>query len=132
MSSSSKSARHMLDDLIAEIEVSTTGIVAEKGSSDKPKDAQKKVKADKPARREKPAPAPSAADEPISVNSIDLRVGKIVSVSKHETADKLYCEMIDVGEEEPRAIASGLVPHYSLEEMQDRRIIVICNLVRKQ
>ena len=36
--------------------------------------------------------------------------------------------MIDVGEDQPRQIASGLVPHYTLEEMQDRRIIVICNL----
>jgi len=36
--------------------------------------------------------------------------------------------LIDVGEDQPRQIASGLVPHYTLEEMQDRRIIVICNL----
>ncbi len=32
------------------------------------------------------------------------------------------------GEEEPRHIASGLVPHYSLEEMQNRRCLVLCNL----
>jgi len=129
MSSSSKSSRQLLDDLIAEIEVSTTGNKATKKENDKPKSENKKEKG---ARREKPAPAPTAADEPISVNSIDLRVGKIVSVCKHETADKLYCEMIDVGEEEPRAIASGLVPHYTLEEMQDRRIVVICNLVPRK
>lgn len=42
--------------------------------------------------------------------------------------DRLYCEEIDVGEEGPRQIASGLVPHYSLEEMKDRRVVVMCNL----
>lgn len=41
---------------------------------------------------------------------------------------RLYCEEIDVGEEEPRKIASGLVPHYSVEEMEGRRVVVFCNL----
>lgn len=62
------------------------------------------------------------------MNSLDLRVGVIRTAVKHETADKLYCEEIDVGEAEPRAIASGLVPHYTLDEMQERRCIVVCNL----
>lgn len=45
---------------------------------------------------------------------------------------RLYCEEIDVGEEEPRKIASGLVPHYSVDEMEGRRVVVFCNLkVRK-
>eukprot|EP01039_Chlorochromonas_danica_P007114 gene7114-7866_t len=54
--------------------------------------------------------------------------GLITSVSKHPTAEKLYCEEIDVGEGSPRPIASGLVPYYSLEEMTNRKVIVICNL----
>ena len=52
-------------------------------------------------------------------------------MKKHDTADKLYCEEIDCGEDQPRHIASGLVPHYTLEEMKDRRLIVICNLKPK-
>lgn len=64
----------------------------------------------------------------ITVNWLDLRVGKILTVSKHESAEKLYCETIDVGESEPRSIASGLVPYYSLEEMKDRMVVVVCNL----
>lgn len=47
---------------------------------------------------------------------------------KHETAEKLYCELIDVGEGEPRPIASGLVQHYSLEELSGRKVVVVCNL----
>ena len=36
--------------------------------------------------------------------------------------------VVDVGEEQPRTILSGLVEHYSLEEMQGRIAIVMCNL----
>jgi tRNA-binding EMAP/Myf-like protein len=33
-----------------------------------------------------------------------------------------------MGEDAPRQIASGLRDHYTLEEMQNRRLIVVCNL----
>ncbi|CAM9485021.1 unnamed protein product [Ectocarpus sp. 12 AP-2014] len=69
----------------------------------------------------------SYADQPDGTK-VDLRVGQITRVWMHETADKLYCEEIDVGEGAPRNIASGLVPHYSLEEMKGRKVIVMCNL----
>ena len=58
-------------------------------------------------------------------------MGVITKVWKHETADKLYCEEIDVGEAEPRLIASGLVPYYTQEQMLGRRLIVVCNLKPK-
>jgi aminoacyl tRNA synthase complex-interacting multifunctional protein 1 len=64
----------------------------------------------------------------LSVNGLDIRVGQIISVQRHESADKLYCEEILVGEEVPRSIASGLVPYYSLDEMLNRRVLVVCNL----
>ena len=60
---------------------------------------------------------------------MDIRVGKIVKVWNHADADKLYCLQIDVREEGgPREIASGLRDYYSLEEMQDRKVLVVCNL----
>lgn len=46
----------------------------------------------------------------------------------HPEADKLYCEEIDVGEDAPREIASGLRQHYDIEAMQDRKVLVVCNL----
>jgi len=50
-------------------------------------------------------------------------------VWNHESAHKLFCEEVDVGEETgPREIASGLREHYSLEEMQDKLVLVVCNL----
>ena len=64
----------------------------------------------------------------VDFTKLDFRVGRITKVWNHETADRLYCEEIDVGEDVPRAIASGLRQHYTLEEMHDRRVIVVCNL----
>jgi len=37
-------------------------------------------------------------------------------------------EQIDVGEEAPRTVCSGLVHYMSIESLQDRKIIVVCNL----
>ena len=60
---------------------------------------------------------------------MEIRVGKIVKVWNHDSADKLYCEQIDLGEESgPREIASGLREYYTLEEMQDKLVLVVCNL----
>lgn len=66
--------------------------------------------------------------EPLPTGDLDLRVGKILSVEKHPEADTLYVESIDVGEEEPRTIVSGLVNFVSEEDMQNRDVVVICNL----
>jgi tRNA-binding EMAP/Myf-like protein len=40
----------------------------------------------------------------------------------------LYVEQIDVGEAAPRTIVSGLVKYVPLEEMQQRLVLVLCNL----
>ena len=76
--------------------------------------------------------ADNLVTDEVSVNSLDLRVGVIRSVIRHETAEKLYCEEIDVGEDVPRPVASGLVPFYSLSQMQDRRVIVVANLLPRK
>ena len=44
---------------------------------------------------------------------LELRVGKILEAWPHPESDKLWCEKIDVGEPEPRLIASGLRAFYS-------------------
>jgi len=60
-----------------------------------------------------------------SVARVDLRVGKIISAWPHPEADKLWCEEIDVGEEKPRTIASGLREHYTQECMTGRLVVVV-------
>ncbi|GIL93366.1 hypothetical protein Vretifemale_20766 [Volvox reticuliferus] len=63
-----------------------------------------------------------------AVHALDIRVGRIVSCERHPDAESLYVEKIDVGEPEPRTIVSGLVKYVPLEAMQDRLVVVICNL----
>lgn len=136
-----KTGMELINSLIAEIEHSInhpspyTAIFKE-GSQEKSKvSSDKKKKNSNPNETSKPKEGSNQKSgglkkekAPVTLNSIDFRVGIIRSVKKHESAEKLYCEEIDVGEDQPRAIASGLVPYYSLEEMQDRKIVVICNL----
>ena len=80
------------------------------------------------------APAPPsgpvsamAGNEPFEM--LDVRIGKIVDAWPHPESDKLWCEKIDVGEAEPREIASGLRAYYSsADELIDRKVLVVCNL----
>lgn len=55
---------------------------------------QKPAKAEK--KKDKKTKAPKPVVEQPEITKLDIRVGKIVNVWKHETADKLYCEEIDV------------------------------------
>jgi len=96
---------------------------------------EKKKKEKKPAAAANEAPtktqAKAAADDsgPPVPSMIDLRVGKIVEVTKHPDADGLYVEKIDVGEATgPRTVVSGLVHYIPIEEMRDKRLLVVCNL----
>ena len=90
----------------------------------------------------------ATAQQPVDVSRCDFRVGKIVHCERHPDADTLYVEKsesqqqtmpcdnslylspipVDIGEQKPRTVLSGLVKDYSLEEMQNRMVIVICNL----
>ncbi|RKP15946.1 hypothetical protein ROZALSC1DRAFT_25848 [Rozella allomycis CSF55] len=60
----------------------------------------------------KQAPAPVQNDEiEDPVQLVDLRVGKVLSVKRHENADSLYVEQIDLGEDQPRTVVSGIVKY---------------------
>merc|ERR1739848_352096 len=71
---------------------------------------------------------PTAAPDVAVPSRLNIKVGKIVEVSKHPEAEALYIEKIDVGESEPRTIVSGLVNFVPIEEMKDRMVVVLCNL----
>ena len=65
----------------------------------------------------------------IDISALDIRVGKILKAWPHPDAEKLYCEEIDVGEEQPRQIASGLRPFYaSADDLVGKTVMVLCNL----
>jgi aminoacyl tRNA synthase complex-interacting multifunctional protein 1 len=48
-------------------------------------------------------------DKPIDVSRLNMKVGEIIHVKPHPDADTLYLETVDLGEEKPRTILSGLV-----------------------
>ncbi|KAF3677233.1 putative methionine--tRNA ligase, partial [Capsicum annuum] len=72
--------------------------------------------------------APPSVEAEISISRLDIRVGLITKAQKHPDADSLYVEEIDVGESQPRTVVSGLVKYIPLEEMQNRKVCVLCNL----
>ena len=59
---------------------------------------------------------------------VELRVGKIVSVTDHENADKLYVVAIDDGSESGRTICAGLKEYYTAEEMVGKSVVFVANL----
>ena len=96
--------------------------------------AEEKKKDDSAKKEKKPkaekAPKKAAADDeaPVDIGRLDMRVGHIRSAKKHPDADSLYVEEIDVGEEKPRTVISGLVKFIPEAEMQDRMAVLLCNL----
>lgn len=75
-------------------------------------------------------PDPSSAN--IDVSKLDIRVGVIQKAWEHPEADKLFCEEIDIGEEQPRQIASGLKAFYTAEQLQGQRVLVLANLKQRK
>ncbi|KAF3331025.1 putative methionine--tRNA ligase isoform X2 [Carex littledalei] len=69
-----------------------------------------------------------AVEAEATISKLDIRVGLITKVKKHLDAYSLYVEEIDVGEGSTRIVVSGLVKYIPLEEMQNRKVCVLCNL----
>lgn len=85
------------------------------------------AKKEQTQKKKKQQPAAPSGD--IDVSKLDIRVGVITKAWMHEEADKLFCEEIDIGEEEgPRKIASGLRANYNVEDLEGQRVLVLANL----
>jgi methionine--tRNA ligase beta chain len=80
------------------------------------------------ADSDKPKSGGGGDSSDFNISALDIRVGKILNVKPHESADKLFVEEIDLGEDKPRQIISGLRHFYKQEELQDRMVLVLCNL----
>jgi len=89
------------------------------------KEKKAKLKAASTAGQQKTTDDPN---QPLFARML-IKVGKITKVWVHPNAEKLYCEEIDLGEEMGvRQICSGLRAHYTMDQMQDRKVLVVCNL----
>jgi len=129
----------LLDEAIADLEaklnISPGAEVPTTSGGGKKKDSAPKKKKEKKQQQQKQKPpkqkgGPANVDQP-DICKLEFKVGVITKVWVHPDADKLYCEEIDVGEDAPRQIASGLRPHYSEEGMLGRRLLVVSNLKAK-
>uniref|UniRef100_A0A7S4I3J1 glutamate--tRNA ligase n=1 Tax=Odontella aurita TaxID=265563 RepID=A0A7S4I3J1_9STRA len=111
--------------------------IPEEFRAPKTKEDKTKAKADAKAAEEaaqaNAAAAPAVVD-PLDtydgppITALDIRVGRITKVWEHPEADKLFCEEVDLGEDEPRQIASGLRPYMNAEDMEGRMVLVLANL----
>eukprot|EP00736_Rhodelphis_marinus_P006043 Rmarinus@m.25977 len=86
------------------------------------------VKPTSKPKEKKPAASKKKQGDLPEFSRVDMRVGLIKKAWKHPEADSLYCEEIDVGDDSPRTICSGLVKFIPIEKMENRRCVVICNL----
>ena len=76
----------------------------------------------------KKAPKGAAEVREVTPARLDLRVGKVLSVEQHPDAEALYVEQIDVGEEKPRTVVSGLRNYMRADELEQRSVVLLCNL----
>mmetsp|Transcript_41974 Transcript_41974/g.48485 ORF Transcript_41974/g.48485 Transcript_41974/m.48485 type:complete len:428 (-) Transcript_41974:85-1368(-) len=105
---------------------------SEKGNQQKKVTKQQKNQSSKMAGENQPKQQqPAATATTFDVSALDIRVGKIIKVWEHADAEKLFCEEIDVGEDTPRQIASGLRPFYKTSDLEGRRVVVLCNLKKR-
>ncbi|KAI1394936.1 nucleic acid-binding protein [Hypoxylon fuscum] len=116
----------------AAVDVKDKAAAAVGAGAEKPK-KEKKEKAPKPQK------APAVATPP-APHLIDLRVGHILKAIKHPEADSLYVSTIAMGDKPGtedtaeyegqvcRTVCSGLNGLVPLEEMQNRKVVVVANL----
>ena len=67
------------------------------------------VQAEPTEKQKQPKQQPAKKEIIATVDMLDIRVGQIVSVSRHPDADALYVEEIDIGEEQPRQVTYVLL-----------------------
>lgn len=59
---------------------------------------------------------------------VEIRVAKVLEVSLHPEADKLYVLKLEDGSPDGRSIVTGLRPYYAPEELQGQKILLVANL----
>lgn len=106
------------------IETEPVKATSEAVVSSESKEKPKKEKKEKKPKEAKEVPS----EAPIDVGRLDLRVGKVEDVQRHPDADTLYLLKINCGEDKPRTVCSGLVKHVPIEDLQNRSVVLLCNL----
>ena len=89
--------------------------------------AQEQAKAPAQAKgKPQPGPAPELTID--EFGRVDLRLGKILEAEPVPKADRLLKLMIDLGEDQPRQVVSGLALQYQPQDLVGRQVVVVANL----
>ncbi len=83
------------------------------------------------AKLEKPAPQfakveISSAGDFQKYSSLDLKIGKVLDVQPHPSADKLYLMKVDIGK--TITMISGLKDYYTADELKKKTLVIVTNL----
>ena len=89
----------------------------------------KKEEESAPAKEEAPAKPLIQYDD---FAKLDLRVGTVVAAEQHPNADKLLRLEIDLGEEKPRQIVSGIAAYFDPAKLVGTQVTVVANLAPRK
>ena len=76
----------------------------------------------------KPAPAAPQIVTIDDFKKLEFRTAKILEVSDHPSADRLWVVKIDLGDGTTKQIVAGIKAHYPKEELVGKTVIVVNNL----
>ena len=99
-------------------------------STAKPEKQENKKKEKKVEQKEAPKKEPLTKQQQIDIfnEKIVLKVAKIIEVTRHPDAEKLYVEKLDDGTGVERIICSGLVPYLKEEDLLGKHVVIADNL----
>ncbi len=131
----------LIDDLLScKIHLRTGGMISEtsnlfprfeKPAEDKEK-TEKKQSSNKGAKQNNTKSNEEKTDnsciEFADFQKLDLRVGTIIAAEQHPDADKLLRFDVDLGEEKPRQIISGIAEFFNPAELVGKKVVVVVNL----
>ena len=128
----------LIDDLLScKIHLRTGGMISEtsnlfprfeKPAEDKEK-TEKKQSSNKGAKQNNTKSNEEKTDnsciEFADFQKLDLRVGTIIAAEQHPDADKLLRFDVDLGEEKPRQIISGIAEFFNPAELVGKKVVVV-------
>ena len=64
-------------------------------------------------------------------SKVDLKIGKVLEVTDHPNADKLYVLKVDIGQDQIRQLVDGIKGYYQPQDLEGKSVVVLTNLEPK-
>ncbi len=78
-----------------------------------------------------PKPAPEIPASPVTIEEfrkIEFKTAKVLEVSEHPSADRLWVLKVQLGPDEQRTIVAGIRPFYPKEQLIGKNIVLVANM----